>query len=158
MISMYYKCKHFAITELVSNLTYKRLGDSSWRLFNYTVLQSLDKVREIFGKPIIINNWKSGGPWSQRGLRSNMDELVKKKTLSNSIYLSSHCFGYGFDINVKGMSGEQVFNYIIDNQDKFPFIVRMESRIDATTKKPRTWTHIEIGWRDPGVDIEVFSA
>lgn len=153
-----YKCKHFAIHELVSKSTYNRLGEDSWRLFNYTVLQSIDKVREIFNKPITINNWKSGGPFSQRGLRCNVDELVKNKTLSNSIYLSSHCFGYGFDINVKGMSGQQVFQFIIDNQGKFPFITRMESKIDATTGKPRTWTHIEIGWRNPETSIVVFNA
>lgn len=152
------KCKYFKLQEIVSDKVYKKLGESAWRLFAPSVIDNLDSFREIIGAGVTINNYPFGGPNTQRGLRCNVDQIVKDATEKNSVYLSSHCFGYGFDVSVKNMKGHQVFDYILKNQDKFPFISRMESRIDGRTKELRTYTHIEFGYRAPGKSIEVFDA
>ena len=89
-----YKCQHFGIKELVSPIVYDKWKEQSWIFFDENVLQDLDKIRETYGSPIIINNWAKG--LKQCGLRSNMDEMVKNK---KTLYLSAHTMGKGFDLH-----------------------------------------------------------
>ena len=77
-----YICKYFTIKELVSKAVYNfytpRYGEKFiWGFFDDEDKQDIDKIRETWGKPIIINNWASGGNLSQCGLRCNIDPLVK---------------------------------------------------------------------------------
>ena len=89
-----YKCQYFGIKELVSPVVYDKWKEQAWMFFDENVLQDLDKIRETYGSPIIINNWANG--LKQCGLRSNMDEMVKSK---KTLYLSAHTMGKGFDLH-----------------------------------------------------------
>ena len=89
-----YKCQYFGIKELVSPIVYDKWKEQAWMFFDENVLQDLDKIRETYGSPIIINNWANG--LKQCGLRSNMDELVKSK---KTLYLSAHIRGTAFDLH-----------------------------------------------------------
>ena len=91
---MVYRCTHFSIKELVSPIVYDKWKEQAWMFFDENVLQDLDKIRETYGSPIIINNWVTG--LKQCGLRSNMDEMVKNK---KTLYLSAHTMGKGFDLH-----------------------------------------------------------
>ena len=91
---MIYRCIHFGIKELVSPIVYDKWKEQAWMFFDENVLQDLDKIRETYGSPIIINNWATG--LKQCGLRSNMDEMVKSK---KTLYLSAHTMGKGFDLH-----------------------------------------------------------
>ena len=91
---MTYRCTYFGIKELVSPIVYDKWKEQAWMFFDENVLQDLDKIRETYGSPIIINNWATG--LKQCGLRSNMDEMVKSK---KTLYLSAHTMGKGFDLH-----------------------------------------------------------
>ena len=91
---MTYRCTHFSIKELVSPIVYDKWKEQAWMFFDENVLQDLDKIRETYGSPIIINNWAKG--LKQCGLRSNMDEMVKNK---KTLYLSAHIRGTAFDLH-----------------------------------------------------------
>ena len=91
---MTYRCIYFGIKELVSPIVYDKWKEQAWMFFDENVLQDLDKIREMYGSPIIINDWAKG--LKQCGLRSNMDEMVKSK---KTLYLSAHTMGKGFDLH-----------------------------------------------------------
>lgn len=134
-----YKCKHFKIKELVSEQVYRKYGENAWTFFDQKILLTLDNIRDFFGKPMTVNNWAYGGSLSQRGFRCNMDQIVKDKTEDGRMYCSQHCLGRAFDFNIKGMDCDDVRRDILNNQDLFPHITRMEHRDNS-----RTWVHIDI--------------
>lgn len=128
--------KYFIIQELVCKHTYMQFGERAWQFLDTELLHTLLVIRKAINKPIYINNWDSGGPLSQRGLRCNICQLVKDKTKANSIYLSSHCNGAGVDFDVSGMTAEQVRQWITKNEVLLPYPIRLESGV--------TWVHLDV--------------
>lgn len=132
------KSKYFKIQELVSKKTYEKYREKAWEFIDPKLIKTLDSLREHFGKPITVNNWLWGGDLQQRGLRTNLDKIVKDKTNKNIIYVSQHVLGRAVDFNVKGLSVREVYEEIIKNKDKFYLISRIEN-IENTP----TWVHID---------------
>lgn len=130
------KSRYFTIEELVSDSVYRKYGDKSWEFIDIRLIETIDKLREVFNKPITINNWKWGGSLKQRGLRANKDEIVANK---KDYYISQHCLGKAVDFNVKGLSSKEVYDFILENKDKFPYITRIED-----INKTPTWVHIDL--------------
>lgn len=141
------KSKYFKIQELVSEAVYKKYGEKSWEFIDERLIKTLDLLREHFDKPITINNWPFGGNLHQRGLRANKDEIVKSKS---DYYISQHCLGKAVDLNVKGMTAQEVYEDILKNKDKFPLISRIEN-----IKNTPTWVHIDVANTD---DFKIFNA
>ena len=128
---------YFHISELVDKTVFDKYGEGAWKFLDETILETLLIIREGIGKPITINNWKQGGNFSQRGLRHNMSALVKNKT---RLYLSAHIFGKAFDFGVTGMSAVDVRKWIVENEDLFPFKIRLERNMNG---KPISWVHVD---------------
>ena len=128
---------YFIIQELVCKHTFQRFGDKAWQFLDTELLHTLLVIRKAINKPIYINNWDGGGSFSQRGLRCNVCQLSKNKTGKNLSYLSSHCNGAGVDCDVKGMTAQEVRNWISENQVVLPYPIRLESGV--------SWVHLEIG-------------
>ncbi len=130
------KSKYFKIQELVSKAVYEKYGEKSWEFIDERLIKTLDLLREHFNKPITVNNWLFGGNLHQRGLRANKDEIVKNKS---DYYISQHCLGKAADLNVKGMTAQEVYEDILKNKGKFPLIARIEN-----IKNTPTWVHIDV--------------
>lgn len=75
--------RYFTLPELVCPHVYNKYSESQiWSFFTTEALETLLVLREeILCKPFIINNWKNGGSYSQRGLRCNVCVLCKEKTM-----------------------------------------------------------------------------
>ncbi len=136
-----YKCRHFGIKELVSKQVYeyftKLYGESfCWRFFSEQELRDLDTIRDYHGQEIIINNWASGGSFSQCGLRSNVDPLVKSKTTP---YCSGHTLGKAFDLHSSDCHKlYKDVDYLMKN-GKLKALKRIESPV--STKYG--WCHVD---------------
>ena len=141
------RSKYFKIQELVSEAVYKKYGEKSWEFIDYRLIKVLDLLREHFNKPITVNNWIFGGNLHQRGLRANKDEIVKSKS---DYYISQHCLGKAVDLNVKGMTAQEVYEEILKNKSKFPLISRIEN-----IKNTPTWVHIDVANTD---EFKIFNA
>ena len=141
---------YFSIKELVCKHTYMKFGERAWQFLDTELLHSLLVIRKNIGKPMYVNNWDSDGSLSQRGLRCNICQLVKDKTKANNIYMSSHCNGAGVDFDVKGMTAEQVRQWIAKNEVLLPYPIRLESGV--------SWVHLDIYDPLSGKKINYFSA
>ena len=132
--------KYFGIKELISPVVYNKFKEEAWMFFDESTLKELDYIRETYGQPIIINNWASGGTLKQCGLRSNLDEIPLSKTKSNSLYLSAHTMGKGFDLHDKYGHNQKLWQHCFNliKQGKLKSFHRIEN-INQTP----TWTHID---------------
>ena len=119
----------FEVYELVDKETYQRLGEKSWWMLNEKAVKGLFELRKAIGKPITVNNWFWGGSLENRGYRSIYSTTGGK--------FSQHRVGNAFDINVKGMTPIQVYDFILENYTKFG-ITTIEHK-DYTP----TWSHID---------------
>lgn len=132
-----YKCKFFNIKELVSPIVYERWKEQAWMFFDEDVLRELDYIRETYNNPIIINNWYVGGNLKQCGLRSNLDDLVKKQ---KTLYLSAHCMGKGFDLHCTKGFHKKLFDHIYNliKNKKLKKFKRLENFNNTLT-----WVHCD---------------
>ena len=137
----------FDIQELVCPHTFNTFGEKSWQFFDRDFLEALLILRrDVIKKPLIANNWQKGGPYSQRGLRCNICDLTRSKTLKREIYLTAHANGAGIDVTCETLSAEQMRQLIKKNADKFPMKVRIEKDV--------TWLHFDV-YDDPMSNLKI---
>ena len=122
------KSKHFLIHELVPKKMYKRYGEAAWRYIDRDMIADIDKLKEIFSNgTMTINNYKFGGSREWSGIRTPESKYYS--------YGSMHSYGKAFDIVFSEYDAEEVRQYILNNQDKFIAITRMEDGV--------SWLHID---------------
>jgi len=122
-----YVPRHFKAFELVDPITYAKFGEGALQLFNPLALQALDTMRDYFKVPITVNNWKTGGPFKWRGLRT-VDCLEGAKW-------SQHRLGGAFDCDVRGKTADEARSEIIYNKG-FKIITCLEADVN--------WVHLDV--------------
>jgi hypothetical protein len=144
---MVYECKWFKLHELISPAIYAHFGVFAWRFLDEGMKKDADLLRELWGKPLIINNYFWGGSYKESGLRCNTDLIVRSK---KTPYLSAHVLGRAFDIkpeNIKDVP--ELYKCIQLNYHKFQAISRMEN-----IKYAISWVHIDnLGERKNCIEI-----
>ena len=126
----------FSIDELVCEHVYDKYGAKAWMFFDTELLIMLDTIRDRIGKPIFVNDWQIHGRYSQRGLRCNQCDIVKKKTEAGILYMSAHCLGKAADFDVQGLLAEEVRQWIVKNANWWPYHIRLEADVD--------WVHLDV--------------
>lgn len=144
--------KFFKIEELVCKHVYDKYREEQiWSFFSMPALSTLLVLRrDILGKPFVVNNWKNGGSYSQRGLRCNLCPIPKEKTRLEKVYMSAHCTGEAFDITVQGMTAEEARNIIDLSRDRLPYPIRLEQDV--------SWLHVDAYDDGKGKTITYFKA
>ncbi len=141
--------KYFEIRELVCPHTYNRWGNASWKFLQTDALHVLLVLREeILQVPMVINTYHIGQGVTQRGLRCNLCQLMKEKTLKGVLYLTAHRGG-AWDVVFtlkSGMTAAKARNRIKEKQHLLPCNVRIEKNV--------TWLHIDV--YDEGKKIHEF--
>ena len=131
----------FDIRELVCEHVFKAFGEKAWQFFDQQALESLLILRtQVHKKAMTINTWKAGGPLSQRGLRCNICQICKDKTIANELYMSAHANGAAFDYDVAGQTSEQSRQQVIQCAYMFTNRIRLEGNV--------TWVHFDV-YDDP---------
>lgn len=138
-----YKCQHFLIKELVSPIVYNTWGEKAWMFFDPDALKDIDTIRETYGSPIIINNWGMG--LKQCGLRSNLDEMVLKKTKQGQLYLSSHTRGCAFDLHCYYGHNDKLWQHCskLIKYKKLKALNRIENYESTSNKGVIQWVHVD---------------
>lgn len=141
--------KYFKIEELVGPRTTQRYGDRALRFFDLRLLETIITARELLKKPITVNNWHNGGQFSQRGLRTNIQQIVKDKSDGNKLYISAHILGKALDFDVQGMTAGQVREWFVANSHLMPYKIRLEDGV--------TWVHLDVTWEDKNPPVYLFN-
>jgi hypothetical protein len=141
--------EYFDIRELVCKHTYDKFGEKSWQFLDTELLHTILVIRKNINRPMTVNNWSWGGVFSQRGLRCNICQIPREKTIAGQIYLSAHCNGAGIDFDVSGMTADEVRRWIYQNQILLPYNVRLENGV--------TWVHLDVFDAGTGNKVSYFN-
>lgn len=147
---MIYTARHFILEELTCPHIFGKYGVQAWSFLDDRLLQTMDLLRDQFGKPIIINDWHNGGHYDERGYRCIQCSIVKDAIKNNILYASAHTRAQGVDFNVVGMTVVEVRQWIIGNPSKLPYPIRLE-------KNAPTWNHLDVCNRGRN-KVELFHA
>lgn len=111
-----------------------------WLLFDPRILWTMDAIRVLYGKPITVNDWKTGGVLTMRGFRPENVNLVP------GVLVDQHKYGRAIDFNVAGKSAEEINEDIIKNpaRNEYQFITGLEVK--------KSWTHIDCRNFDKGAN------
>jgi Peptidase M15 len=144
MSGKYYLPKYFSVRELVPLEIYTEMGDGAIILLDDRILRVLDEVREHFDVPVTVNNWHLGGPFKQRGLRTEQ--------VPGGAAHGAHFYGRAADFDVMNMTAEQVRHEILANQQEndFSLITGMETGIP--------WVHLDVANRYSSNGIVQFTS
>lgn len=119
--------KHFNLKELVSREVYDQYGKEAWKLFDQRAIDTIDFIRDELDLPITVNNWSWGGDYQLRGYRPERCHIGAAN--------SAHKQGMAFDFDVKGMTADDVRQWLKDNESKLPYPIRCEAGVN--------WVHID---------------
>ena len=146
--------KYFKIEEFVNKKTASKFGQTALQFICPRLLHTMLVIREAINKPITINTWHKGGRFSQRGLRTNIGQIVRKKTQRGVLYLSAHTMGKAVDFDVKGMTAEQVRAWLKSNIKILPYKIRLEHKMRG---KPIGWVHLDVFSKETNNKIYLFN-
>jgi len=132
---------NFSIKELVDPETVEALGERARNVILPFLPVTLEKLRDFTG-PIKVNDYEFGGNFKYSGTRPY--------TYKKGATFSSHRYGNTADCKFKDLTPVEVQKHIIENQDLYPHIVRMEN-----AEITKTWLHVESGFRSG--DIIIFN-
>ena len=133
--------KYFAIHELIGRHAFKRYNEKAWKFLDFRLLWALLIIRTNLNRKITVNNWFWGGQFSQRGLRSNLQQIFGGYFKRRKLYLSGHVMGKAIDFDVEGMTAPEVRRWIQANGNLFPFKIRLERNFKG---KPANWVHLDV--------------
>lgn len=125
---------YFKIEELVCPHIIARHGrERAWMFLPTIFLHTLLVIRrDIIQEPMIINNHRVGGNFTQRGVRCCQCQLVKSKTYA---YMSAHVLAMACDSHCLKMTAQQMRDKIIEKQYLLPYPIRLEDKVN--------WLHFD---------------
>lgn len=129
--------QNFFLDELINPTTYKRFGADSQRYIRPELIKIAQCIRSFTGLSVTVNNWATGGVYSNSGLRDF--------NVSIGATYSAHKFGAGMDLKIGDLSSVQMAQIIIDNYEdifKDLGVTRIEDP-ELTRGQNRDWLHID---------------
>lgn len=132
---------HFDLQELVPPEIFSIYSYNSIWFLDPVMVALVEQLRVDLNTPITINNWHTGGKYKNSGYRS-------PDCLEGAKY-SQHKFGRACDIRVKGMTPEQVRQYLRDNYHLY------EDGLTTIEKDTPTWVHIDCRYTGLDTLLEV---
>lgn len=131
----YHTPKHFKGYELLPPREHKHWGDKGMALFmDVRVLITADQIREFFGSTVLFNTWYWGGSSRYRGYRP--DRYYDQQGQSSYKSGSQHRFGRAGDCKIVGVTATEARDIIMNHQDQFPWIRRLEDDV--------SWVHFDV--------------
>lgn len=129
--------KFFDVREWVDERTWGVLGPKAAWQIDPRIVRIADKVRELSGAGVMVNNWH----YRARGAKKFQSSGLRSKWDSTGAALSQHRRGCAADLKVTGMIPAQVFDLIQVN--KALFLELCLTTIENLNATP-TWLHVDI--------------
>jgi len=134
--------EYFDVRELVTPWAYQKFKHRGDYFFlsriDPRLLATILFIRETTGRKMTINNYLWGGEFDERGVRDNLAPIVKAR---KSPYWSSHVFAMAVDFDLKGMTAQEVRDWLVEHKAELPFKIRLEHKLKG---KPIKWVHLDV--------------
>lgn len=124
--------RNFWLDEFICPEIYGRFGHASRWFLRLEIVEICQYIRTQTGKAIIVNNWYTGGPYEQSGLRPLTGDVGAEHSL--------HRYGCAADIKVADMTPFQVKEFI---QAHWPQLQQIGLTTIENIKHTPTWTHLD---------------
>ncbi len=118
---------NFIVQEFVDRDVFEARGQAAWDLLCPKLLIVVDTLRKRYGP---INNWHTGGPFHESGLRDPFTKTGAK--------WSMHKLGRAVDLKFSNVTPIEVQEYILSHPEEYGTLTCMENA--AITK---TWLHAD---------------
>lgn len=125
--------KDFWAAELMPPETFNMAPTDFYRLITPYLRLVPQRLRDLFGKPIVMNDW-----WENDSPSANKYRGWRPANCKVGAKNSYHKVGMAIDIVVPGLSPKEVFDFIAKHADEFPEITAYES-----LQKTLTWNHLD---------------
>jgi hypothetical protein len=122
--------KNFSAQELVDKIVITSRGISAIQLIDIRIVNVAQWLRDYLGEEIVINNWNTGGPYHESGLRDPFSKTGAK--------WSQHKFGRALDLKFEKTTPEAVRQIIRDNWETLKAL-----GLTTIEKDTPTWVHID---------------
>lgn len=131
--------ENFFLDELIHPDILAKIGESSVDFLHPLLVPTLQALRDKFGR-IVVNGEYRGIVFTNSGLRKPRGTV--------GAALSRHKFGCAADCKFDDIEPIDVQNYVIQHQQEFPYITRLENALVT-----KTWLHIEVGNRHNSIKV-----
>jgi hypothetical protein len=84
--------ENFVLQEFICPEIYNAWGEKSIQFIDFNIIMFAQRLRDKYGKPLVINNWHTGGKYKDSGLRRFNSKTGAK--------MSQHRFGRAVDIKI----------------------------------------------------------
>ena len=123
--------EHFVLQEFIPKEIFSQYGENSIWFINPIIINVAEFCRDFFNRPIIINNWHTGGHFNESGYRLP-DTTTGAK-------LSQHKRGAAIDIKIEGITDyEKIRQIVLANEKAF-----LNSGVTTMEDGTGTWLHID---------------
>tara|TARA_R110000824_G_scaffold55959_1_gene153632 strand:+ start:541 stop:966 length:426 start_codon:yes stop_codon:yes gene_type:complete len=123
--------ENFYLQEFVTKDLYKKWKERAYIFVDERIIYLAQYIRSRYDKPMTINNWISSSEgFNYRGWRPANCSVGSK--------FSQHKSGRAIDFNVSGMSPEEIYKDIMDNEAHF-----YDYGLRSIIKDTETYTHID---------------
>jgi len=123
--------KNFTLQEFVPQEVWLDYGSGSIRFLDSRLFELAQMFRDIYEKPITINDWMSGGSFNFSGFRP--------PDCTIGAPLSAHKMGRAIDIKIRGVSSADVIKNIIDNE-----VLYFNAGLKAIELGTDGWVHLSV--------------
>jgi hypothetical protein len=139
---------NFTVEELVPESTFNAHGSKAFKMIDNKFLHDVDRFitdlkRDKNCGSVYINTWLWGGHFFNSGLRELKSGVGRKR--------SEHKKANAYDLKFKDGFLQIAYEYLIENQEKYPNIRRVEN-ISVTP----TWLHLDGKEHNNGDKIHTF--
>lgn len=154
----YFQAQEFFPPEVIVNHDKAGTIDPQiWRIFDWRVLWTAEKLRERFGT-MVINDYLWNGRNEYRGYRPVESIIDIRRFLRDgevlplwSSFTSQHCFGRAIDAKFRKYTAEEIRQDIRRNPDRndYQYITCVEENVSWLHFDTRSWTSGGILWVKP---------
>jgi len=135
--------KDFILQEFVPKDIYEQFHEKSIWFIDRRIPELAQAIRDLIGKPVVINNWVTGGTFSNCGYR------VPNCPVGAN--LSQHKFGRAIDLHFVGVTNYEE----IRDKIRFNFDHLKQFGLTTIEKDTPTWLHCDMRWTGLDTLLEV---
>ena len=130
---MYRVSTNFILEEFIDPETFSIFGERSVWFIDPVIVRVVQFIRDRHGVPVTVNNWHiAGGKYNESGYR--------RPNTTTGGKLSQHKFGRASDIKTTGITRQELYKDIIDNQSLYMKVgLTTVEHIDSTP----SWVHLD---------------